>query len=138
MARATKIELLNRYKMIHTLITDGYGREYVIETVAAKFNISPKTVETQYYQIVNGFVKLAEEQRKELQGTLLARQEEIYRKAMGEGQYKLALEATLAQSKTAGIQEKPQEAAPKRTEVITIKERDFSQSLTVVPKAENE
>jgi hypothetical protein len=138
MARATKIDLIRREKRIQALMAEGADRTTILNTVAKEEKVSPRTIEEQYYEIVSEIEKLVKENRSELRAQLMARQEKIFKQAMSEGMYKTALDATVAQAKLAGLNDVITEA-PKRPEVITIKERDFSSTLTVVPKkAENE
>lgn len=139
MAKATKQDMLRREKLIQKLMADGIDRSTIFNTVASQEGISELTVRKQYYQIVDELQKLVKEQRHELRANLMARQESIYQKAMAKDNLKTALEATNAQAKLGGLYEAEMDS-PKRPEAIIFKEKDFSNTLQVVPdkKVENE
>lgn len=138
MAKATKLEMLERERIIIELMAEGVSKTDICEKLANQYKISPRSVETQYYQIVGSMQQLVDEKKGELRANLMARQEEIFKRSMKDAKYKTALDATVAQAKLGGLYENVA-SEPKQPEIITIKEKDFSGSLEVVPaKAENE
>lgn len=141
MAKATKLDMINREKRIMELMANGADKTSLVEAVAKEFKIATRTVENQYQQVIKKMEKLVEEDRSELRANLMARQEAIYKRALETGALKVALDSTTAQAKLAGLNEKI-EKSPERPKMITLKEKDFSGSLKAVPsdkdKAVNE
>jgi len=138
-SRATKETMIKREKRIQELMALGKDRQTILATVAQEENIMEKSVETQYYQIINELQKLVKENRYELRANLMARQEAIYQKAMEKNALKMALEATAAQAKLGGLYDADVVQDKKSPEVIVFKEKEFSKPLAVVPnKVENE
>jgi hypothetical protein len=139
MAKATKHQILKREQRIIELMSEGKDRNQIFDIISREDKVSPRTVETQYYRVVSSMEKLVDEDRAELRAKLMARQEAIFTKALTAGALKTALEATVAQAKLAGLNEKI-EKTPERPKMITLKEQDFSGKLEAVPapKVENE
>lgn len=139
MAKTSKQIMLEREKLIVQLMGQGVDRKDILTQVAEKYNLREASVEYQYYKILKEMQQLADEKKDDLRATLMARQDLIYRKSLEKDQLKTALDATVAQSKLAGLDQKVQEKE-KTPDAILIKEKDFTK-LEPVPspkKAENE
>lgn len=126
--------MYERELKIQEMMAEGVPRETICKVIGKTYNISPRSVETQYYHIVNAMEHLATEGRAELRANLMARNDSLFKKAVADEKYKTALDINVVQAKLGGLFTE-KEAQAKQPEVIEIGERDFS----VVPDvAENE
>lgn len=124
--KATRLELLEREQDIQRLMSQGVDRNQICEQIGRKYAISPRTVETQYYRIVDEMARMVEEGRDELRVSLMARQEMIFKQAAADGQLKTALDAINSQAKLGGLYD-AKALDNKQPKVIVIGEGDFSQ-----------
>ena len=123
--------MIRRETLIQRLIAEGHRPTDIFETVAKEFRVSARTVERQYYSIVNELSSLATEGRKELRGTLMARYEKLYQMAIESANIKSALETCNAQAKLSNLYQHDK-TEKKLPEFIEISEQDFSGTLKVV------
>jgi hypothetical protein len=123
---------------IQAMMAEGFTMSQICDSLAPRYKVSPRTIENQYYALVNAMRKLVEEGRAELRAKLMAQNDLIYKKSLTEKKYKVALDATTAQAKLAGLYEPgQQETAP--PDVIEVEQRDFStRPVLVGERAENE
>ena len=137
--KATKYDMLRREKLIIDLMGRGTAPKEIWEEVARLEKVSPRTIETQYYQILKEMKKSVSEDRDELRAQLMTQQSQIFNKALEAGALKTALDATQAKAKLAGLYE-VEASKDELPKAILVKEKDFSQKLEVVPppKAEND
>lgn len=132
--QATKQELLDREALIVSLIANGVEKKAIFEEVATKYDLSPRSVERQYYYIIGEMAKEAEAARTELRGTLMARYDLIYKKALADDNLKSALDACNSQAKVGGLLErKTEDKGPELPKVLEFTERDDGEPLKVVP-----
>jgi len=116
------MDMYQRELDIQALMAEGLTSKQICEELGKKWKVAPRTIRYQYEQLIQTLEAEVLEGRAELRAKLMARNDLIYKKSMQDGKYKTALDANMAQSKLAGIGEKTEEA-PKRPEMITIKER---------------
>lgn len=120
---------------IQRMMAEGRSRRDICDTLGKKYGVSGRTIETQYYRIIAAMQATVEENRAELRGILMARNDYIYRLALQEGRHKTALDAVAAQAKLVGLYETEQKET-KRPEIIEVGERDYSKPLQVVDGSE--
>lgn len=128
---ADKAQLYQRELDINFYISQGLRRKDICKKIGEKYNISPRTVERQYSSILKRMSEDIEKSRTDLRNELMTRNDEIYKRSMSEGKFKVALDANMAQAKLANLFEK-QEKEEKRPEIIDIVEQDFGK-LKAVP-----
>jgi len=135
MAKATKKEMYMREMEIHEMLAEGKTRDQIFEDCSVHWKVSPRTVETQYYKIVNAIEAIVLEGREQLRAELMIKNDYLYAKAMKNGKLKTALDINMAQAKIGGLFDDKKVEKSKSKE-IKIGER---QPLEVVPdKVENE
>lgn len=88
---------------IQEMMALGEPLDTICEELSKKWNISPRTVEGQYYSIVNKMQEGLEERREELRAKLMTRSDYIYKKTLHQGNYKLAMDANRDLAKYGGI-----------------------------------
>lgn len=123
---------------IQALMAEGMPKDLICQEIGRKYKISQRTVETQYYQVVDSMKNLVDEGRAELRANLMARNDLLFKRSLAEGKYKTALDVNVAQAKIGGLFNdiKDEQKPP---EVIEIGEQDFSGKPQLVPDiAENE
>lgn len=126
----SKDQLYQRELDIHFYISEGFKRKEIFKKISEKYKISERTVERQYYSILKRLSQDIEDSRSNLRNELMTRNDEIYKRAMSEGKFKVALDANMAQAKLAQL-DKDQEKEEKRPEIITLVEKKFD-TLKVV------
>lgn len=137
-SRATKKDMYLRELDIQRLIGEGHDRKFICETLAEKWEVSPRTIESQYYQIIDDLGKTVEDGRAELRSKLMARAEFIFKQALADKKYKTALDASVVQAKLGGLYDTKHVEDNKMPEIITVSERDYSGPRLVGESAENE
>ena len=95
--------------------------------VAEEFNISPRTVERNYYSVVDELAKETWEQRTELRATLQSKLETIYKTAVEDGNLRAAIDACNSQARIGGLFEQRPEQQRELPTVIELSEGDFRQ-----------
>ena len=100
-----KLALIDREKRIMELISKGHPAAEIFELVASEFAISPRTVERNYYSVVDAIGRASNARKQELRTILLARQDRIYRQALENGDLSLALSVTDKMAKVGGLYE---------------------------------
>lgn len=138
MAKATKKEMYQRELDMQELIAEGKPRAEILEVCADSWGVSPRTVESVYYKVVNSMQTLVDEGREELRAKLMTRNDLIYQRALKGGNFKTALDANLAQAKIAGLLRPTEENKKSESKKIVIKEREPTPMKLVGDKAENE
>lgn len=118
--QASKLEMHDRENAIMDMIQEGRSFSDICETIAAKFEISPRTVERNYYAVVDALGSISNERKRDLRAILIARQDGIYKKAMSEGNYDLALKVTAQMAKTGGLFDTIKESEPSLPTVIEL------------------
>lgn len=123
---------------IREMMANGANRKEICEVLGHKWKVAPKTIETQYYHLINEMAEAAEHERAELRANLMARQDSIFKKSMQEGKYKVALDATIAQAKLGGLHDTVKADERTSPEMITVAERDYSGPVLVGDSAVND
>lgn len=98
-----KLAIIERENRIVELLSEGKNPGEIFALVASEQGISPRTVERSYYAVVDNVGKASAARKHELRTMLLARQEHIYRAAMADGDWKLALDVTDKMAKVGGL-----------------------------------
>ncbi len=129
-AKSNKIMMLERAKEIRKLIGEGKARQDICDEMGLRHKVSSRTIETQYYKIVNETAESLTQHRPEIALSTLEKQNLIYIKCMNERKYKTALDATVCIAKLAKLYDK-EDISPKMPD-ITVTQEDFSKPLAVV------
>ena len=139
MSKATKQEILEREQAILQLIGEGKDKGQILSSLSVRFKVAEKTIQNTYYQVLNDMKAIAMDNKEELRAELLIQQKAIQQRAWDSGALKVALDASTARGKLAGLNEKAESQA-ERPSMITVSEKDMSGVLEVVPtgKVENE
>jgi hypothetical protein len=109
-AESNKLAIVRREKRISDLLSEGRNKAEICQILAGEFKVSPRTVERQYYSIVNELARESQESKMELRGTLLARLDQVYHAALADNKLQIAVNAISAQAKIGGLHDpKPQD-----------------------------
>jgi len=130
-AKASRKDMYLREVDIQNLMAQGMSKDTLCEELANKWRVSPRTIETQYYHLVNAMEAMVTEGRRELRASLMARNDMIFREAVRTKKFKTALDANTAQARLGGLFE-PGAQENKVPEVIEVAERDFSSKPKLV------
>lgn len=124
--------MAEREAQIIDLMGKGLSCAEICRVLAPKYRVSERTIERQYYIVVNQAVQnLSDEKKKEYRAEAIARADYAYKRAVSEGNIKYALDATNLKAKITGLYEKSESNETSPT-VINIQEQDFSKPLEVV------
>jgi len=121
---SNKDQLYLREIDIHQYIAQGLKRKQIFKKVATKYDISERTVERQYYKVLKGISEDVSKSRSNLRTELMTRNDEIYKRSMEEGKFKVALDANMAQAKLAKL-DREEEKKDNRPSIITLVEKKF-------------
>jgi len=125
-----KDQMLLREIAINEYIAQGLKRKQVCNKVAARFNISPRTVERQYSKVLKQITEELSNSRENVRSELLTKIDAIYKYSMEEGKPKVALDACLAHAKLAKL-DKESEAQDTRPKFINLTEMKFDKLKAV-------
>lgn len=140
MAKASKLEMLERERLINELISRGESRNTIIQHIANKYKIAERNAERQYYQILKNMSERLSDERELIRMEIAKQLEEVQRRATEAGANKVVIEAAMSRAKLLGLNEKVEQQVEKAGTII-FKEKDMGKKLEVVPdhkKAENE
>lgn len=129
-AKSNKIVMAERANEIRKMIAEGKARQVICDDMGLRHKVSSRTIETQYYKIVNETAESLSEHRPEIALSTLEKQNLIYIKCMNERKYKTALDATVAIAKLAKLYDS-ENITPKMPD-ITVTQEDFTKPLAVV------
>lgn len=107
---------------IRKMIGEGFPISVIKCEIAKQFKITERAVQDQYYDILSDIAAVVSEERELLRSKLMVRNEAIYEKAVTRGNYKVALDANLAQAKLGGLFEK-EDSKAQQPKVIEVSER---------------
>jgi hypothetical protein len=127
--------MLDREKDIQEAMAQGVPVRRMCDDLAVKHGVQSRSIYNQYLQMVKEIKQSVLEGREELRANLMARNDYIYVESLKAKNLKLALEATTAQAKLAGLGEKT-EAGSTKPEIITVRERGPT-PLTIVQDVVN-
>jgi sulfatase maturation enzyme AslB (radical SAM superfamily) len=133
MAKASRLEMLEREKFINGLIALGESRTSIISQVAKKYKIADSSAERQYYQILKSMSTRLAEERELIRMELAQQLEDVQREAKQAGLNKVVIEAINSRAKLLGLNEKVEKAV-EPVGTIIFKEQDMSTNLEVVPE----
>ena len=136
-AKATKREMTEREDDILDMLSQGFNKSTICIDLAKKYNVSERTIETQYYNVYNSLNTDFLQKRHEVAAVVYTRKDLIYRKCMEERKYKTALDAVVAIGKMAKLYE-GEMLEQKLPDVVNLSSRDFSAPLKVVGENDDE
>lgn len=140
MAKANKLEMLERERLINELICKGTSKLEIVQAIAGKYKIAERTAEHQYFQILKKMADDVSKDRELVRMELLKQLEEVQKGARADGSHKIVMEVIMNKAKLLGLNEK-MDTPTERPKTLIYKEKDMSGILAVVPpqgKVENE
>ena len=127
---ANKLEMAEREREIRKAIAEGKSCADLCYDLGLKFKLPARTIESQYYKIVNDVTAQLTEKRAEIALITLERQNLIYQRCMRERKYKTALDATVCIAKLAKLYDSSD--IEQKMPDITVTKGDFTKPLAVV------
>jgi hypothetical protein len=140
MARATKRQLLEREKDIHTAIKKGQDPSSFAAALAKKHKCSENSILRLYREIIRDMRQAQAERRSELQVELERQAKYVQDLALEQNLLKSALDAINLRAKIGGVykDEAKEEAKEPPKPVFNFMKSDNSVPLSVVPKDEDD